>query len=135
VNLPTGSAVTLQEMLDGRTLPVLEEERILEPLFATAPARVSARIAELRGPRKFTTGAHYTPRWLAEQIVKRTLDPLLLAIEEQQGKPPTSEQILSLKVCDPAMGAGVFLLAAVRYLGDRLVEAWAREGKLEGGSP
>ena len=34
--------------------------------------------------------------------------------------------MLDLKVCDPAMGSGAFLVEACRALGERLVEAWAR---------
>lgn len=34
---------------------------------------------------------------------------------------PTAEQILALKVCDPAMGSGAFLVAVCRYLADWLV--------------
>ena len=34
--------------------------------------------------------------------------------------------MLALKVCDPAMGSGAFLVEACRALGDRLVRAWAR---------
>ena len=37
---------------------------------------------------------------------------------------PTPEQILNLKVCDPAMGSGAFLVEACRQLGDALVKAW-----------
>ncbi|MEQ9322061.1 MAG: hypothetical protein RIF41_23030, partial [Polyangiaceae bacterium] len=44
---------------------------------------------------------------------------------------PTSEQILSLKICDPAMGSGAFLVEACRFLADRLLDAWQREGKTE----
>jgi hypothetical protein len=34
--------------------------------------------------------------------------------------------VLDLKVCDPAMGSGAFLVEACRALGERLVAAWAR---------
>src|SRR5439155_17807012 len=37
----------------------------------------------------------------------------------------TPEQLLDLKVCDPAMGSGAFLVEACRQLGVRLVRAWA----------
>ena len=40
------------------------------------------------------------------------------------GRNPTPEQILELKVCDPAMGSGAFLVEACRQLGDELVKAW-----------
>ena len=46
------------------------------------------------------------------------------------GKSPRPEQILDLKVCDPAMGSGAFLVEACRQLGDALVEAWRAHGEV-----
>ena len=66
------------------------------------------------------SGSHYTPRSLTQPIVKTTLDPVLA----QLGDNPTPEQILGLKVCDPAMGSGAFLVEACRYLGEKLERAW-----------
>ena len=40
------------------------------------------------------------------------------------GPNPTPEQILDLKVCDPAMGSGAFLVEACRCLAELLVKAW-----------
>ena len=37
---------------------------------------------------------------------------------------PHPSQILDLKICDPAMGSGAFLVEACRQLGDKLIEAW-----------
>jgi hypothetical protein len=37
---------------------------------------------------------------------------------------PTPQQILDLKVCDPAMGPGAFLVAVCRFLAELLVRAW-----------
>lgn len=70
------------------------------------------------------SGSHYTPRTLTGPIVEKTLAPVLAAL----GEHPTHPQILSLKVCDPAMGSGAFLVAACRALGDRLYTAWQRDG-------
>ena len=39
--------------------------------------------------------------------------------------------MLDLKVCDPAMGSGAFLVEACRQLGDTLIETW----KIHGGRP
>jgi MmeI, target recognition domain/Eco57I restriction-modification methylase len=72
------------------------------------------------------TGSHYTPRSLAEQVVKRTLEPILACLGEGR----TAEQILSLKICDPAMGSGAFLVATCRLLGKEVVAAWDRAGEL-----
>ena len=46
----------------------------------------------------------------------------------QLGDNPTPEQILGLKVCDPAMGSGAFLVEACRYLGEKLEKAWIAHG-------
>jgi hypothetical protein len=74
------------------------------------------------------SGSHYTPRELTEPIVRTTLGPLLARLRER-GRPPRPEAILELKVCDPAMGSGAFLVEACRYLGDALVEAWRAHGE------
>ena len=68
------------------------------------------------------TGSHYTPRSLTEPIVRHALEPAF----ERLGPDATPEQILDLKVCDPAMGSGAFLVEACRALAARLVEAWSR---------
>jgi hypothetical protein len=66
------------------------------------------------------SGSHYTPRSLTAPIVATTFRPIL----EQLGDQATPEQILDLKVCDPAMGSGAFLVEACRLLAERLVHAW-----------
>ena len=80
------------------------------------------------------TGTHYTPRRLAEEIVKYTLDPLCFSPGPADGageadwQTRPAHELLNLKVLDPAMGSGAFLVSACRYLGERLVEAWERDG-------
>jgi hypothetical protein len=66
------------------------------------------------------SGSHYTPRSLTEPIVATTFRPIF----ERLGDQATPEQILDLKVCDPAMGSGAFLVEACRLLAERLVRAW-----------
>jgi hypothetical protein len=51
-----------------------------------------------------------------------TLRPVL----DRLGLDPKPEQILALRICDPAMGSGAFLVEACRQLGDHLVAAWRR---------
>jgi len=74
------------------------------------------------------SGSHYTPRSLTEPIVRTTLRPILERLREEAGGPPAPEQILELKVCDPAMGSGAFLVEACRRLGEELIEAWEIHG-------
>lgn len=68
------------------------------------------------------TGSHYTPHALTEPIVRHALEPAF----ERLGPDARPEEILDLKVCDPAMGSGAFLVEACRALGQRLVKAWDR---------
>ena len=70
------------------------------------------------------SGSHYTPRELTEPIVRTALDPVLARLREGGGRPPRPEAILDLKVCDPAMGSGAFLVEACRQLAEALIEAW-----------
>jgi len=74
------------------------------------------------------SGSHYTPRALTEPIVAEAFRPWLERCNHQ----PTAEQILALKICDPAMGSGAFLVAVCRFLAGWLVQAWEREGYPEG---
>ncbi len=76
------------------------------------------------------SGSHYTPRALTEPIVRTTLEPILARLHGADRRPPRPEQILDLKVCDPAMGSGAFLVEACRQLGDALVEAWHAYGEV-----
>ena len=75
------------------------------------------------------SGSHYTPRALTEPIVRRTLEPVLARLRKAAGgSAPRPEAVLGLKVCDPAMGSGAFLVEACRQLGDALIEAWKIHG-------
>lgn len=78
------------------------------------------------GEERRRTGSHYTPRSLTQPIVETTLRPVL----ERLGPDVTPEQLLELKICDPAMGSGAFLVGACRHLADLLVAAWRRTGTM-----
>lgn len=84
------------------------------------------------GADRRETGTHYTPKSLTERIVEETLTPLVYdgpakGSPRAEWKLKTPEQLLDLKVCDPAMGSGAFLVQSCRFLSARLVEAWAME--------
>ena len=100
------------------------------------------------------SGSYYTPDDLVDLIVRETVGPLADArIEAFAAKAediPSSqvpedrrmgrlkrldpaEELLELKVCDPAMGSGHFLVNLVDYLADRVIEAMAEaEALVEG---
>jgi hypothetical protein len=104
-------AVALADIVDARGSP------------DHAPVRAGTPILQPTDERR-RTGSHYTPRSLTEPIVRQALAPAL----ERLGTDATPAQILELKVCDPAMGSGAFLVEACRQLGERLVRAWTHPG-------
>lgn len=84
------------------------------------------------GADRRETGTHYTPKSLTERIVEETLTPLVYdgpakGTPKSEWKLRTAKELLDLKVCDPAMGSGAFLVQACRFLSARVVEAWAVE--------
>jgi type I restriction-modification system DNA methylase subunit len=83
------------------------------------------------GSDRRETGTHYTPKSLTEAIVTETLTPIAY-VGPAEGTPrerwvlKSPAKLLDLKICDPAMGSGAFLVQACRWLADRLVEAWSQ---------
>ena len=65
-----------------------------------------------KGERK-ATGSYYTPDYIVRYIVENTLGPLC--------KDKTVDEILSLKILDPATGSGHFLVGVVDYLAEELI--------------
>lgn len=74
------------------------------------------------------SGSHYTPRELTEPIVRTTLRPIMERLREECRGAPSPEAILDLKICDPAMGSGAFLVEACRQLAEHLRDSWAAHG-------
>ncbi|MFJ6291768.1 Eco57I restriction-modification methylase domain-containing protein [Streptomyces griseoviridis] len=92
-------------------------------------------------PSRASAGAHYTPRSLAEEVVRYALEPLVYSpgphqtADQNTWRLIEADQILDLRIADIACGSGAFLVAAARYLADRLVEAWQRDDVAYGRTP
>ena len=92
------------------------------------------------------SGSYYTPDDLVALIIKETIEPLIqsriddftaknseLATSQlpedrrigQLKRADPAEKLLELKVCDPAMGSGHFLVNLVDHLADRVITAMA----------
>jgi hypothetical protein len=84
---------------------------------AIPPGRFYLRV----GMGRKLSGSHYTPRSLVRFLVRETIGPLVA--ERSPMHDPKPFEILQLKVIDPAMGSGQFLVEACRYLGAQLYEA------------
>jgi hypothetical protein len=122
VKKATAGAATLED-LHAALLPVIDSAAT--PDLVPKGAMVLQPSEERR-----RSGSHYTPRALTEPIVRTTLAPILAQLRGTEGRPSRPMQILDLKVCDPAMGSGAFLVEACRQLGDALVEAWHAHGEV-----
>jgi hypothetical protein len=72
------------------------------------------------GDARKTTGTFYTPRAVTSFLVRQALEPLV------EGR--SAEAILNLRVLDPAMGSGAFLVAVCRYLATAAEQALIAEG-------
>ncbi len=93
------------------------------------------------GTRK-GAGTFYTRPQLAVPTVQRTLCPLAANPPAGTGGKPNTDapprewtpkgpaDILALRVCDPAMGSGSFLVASLRYLTDTLYRSLLHHGWL-----
>lgn len=92
------------------------------------------------------SGSYYTPDDLVGLIIRETINPLIetrmaafsAKLAELETTQPDkdlrvmtlaaydpAEQLLSLKICDPAMGSGHFLVSLVDYLADQVITAMA----------
>ena len=118
-------------------------ERLLEHDLVRERDEISIRLNRLA--RK-GSGSYYTSDDLVALIIKETIEPLVrsridafLARHAELATSPLledrrigrlkpldpAEKLLDLKVCDPAMGSGHFLVNLVDYLADRVITAMA----------
>ena len=104
-------------------------DRVLDKDATPDVAPAGALVLQPNEERR-RSGSHYTPRELTEPIVRHTLEPLLNRLRGEAGRAPTPEQILNLKICDPAMGSGAFLVETCRQLADALIDAWGAHGAM-----
>lgn len=131
-----GKACRGDEELKNRILPFFNWMRLSEWGEPVVYHKDSFYVTE--GADRRSTATHYTRKELTEPLTKEALEPVVYigpaeGLPRAEWKLKSPAEILNLKVCDPAMGSGAFLVQACRYLGDRLVDAWERaesEGKV-----
>ena len=94
---------------------------VYEQVLDFEPVRQGGRLALRRtSTERKTTGSFYTPRAMTDFVVRRTLAPLVDGL--------SADGILDLRVLDPAMGSGAFLVAAGRFLTERAEAALVVDG-------
>lgn len=148
----TKSAAALAKLLNGKAedgeralLSVTRDESLLarlRPYVGIIRRDLRERpmviqpggLAVVETPSRANSGAHYTPKPLAQEVVRYALEPLVFqpgphqTADESQWELLDSNEILDLKVADIACGSGAFLVAAAEYLADKVLMAWHAEG-------
>lgn len=76
-------------------------------------------IYRLAGREREKSASYYTPEVLTQCLVKYSLKELL--------KDKTADDILELKICEPAMGSAAFLNEAVNQLAEKYLELKQKE--------
>jgi hypothetical protein len=118
--------VTLDEYNKGR-----KQKKIFTDF--TESDRVKAGhiyLATDKGERK-STGSYYTPDYIVNYIVKNTVGPIVDEKWKEADEKGTSyiDATLSINVLDPAMGSGHFLVGAVDFLSQKLIDAVQKDCK------
>jgi hypothetical protein len=107
--------------VDYKNLGAEELGSVYESLLELQPELDSTSgsftLRAVTGNERKTTGSYYTPHSLVTSLLDTALDPVL---DEAARKPDPEAAILDLKVCDPAVGSGHFLIAAAHRMAKRL---------------
>lgn len=106
--------------VDYHNLGAEELGGVYESLLALTP-QVSGggahfSFAEFTGNRRKTSGSYYTPDPLVQCLLDSALDPVVEAAVGNKTGAEAEQAILDLKVCDPAVGSGHFLVGAAHRL-------------------
>ncbi len=112
-----------------RDLSIQQLGSIYEKLLERTPRRNADGETEvaIHPYARKDSGSYYTPQELVDLIVEQTLRPLvderIAAFRSNPSSAPDpAEAILELKVLDPAMGSGHFLITALDWLTNRVLE-------------
>src|SRR5690606_34814148 len=116
--------------VDYRNLGAEELGGVYESLLALTP-QISAdgarfTFAEFAGNERKTSGSYYTPDSLVQCLLDSALDPVVEEAIQGKTGAEAEQAILNLKVCDPAVGSGHFLVGAAHRLARHLARARAQ---------
>ncbi len=110
--------------LDYSALDIRHLGAIYEHLLEFHLHIEEGKIANLPDPNeRKSSGSYYTPKQLVDFVVKNSIEPhISKIINESKKTEEIVEKILALKILDPSMGSGHFLVGAVDYLSKRICQ-------------
>lgn len=103
-----------------------DDEFVMEEIEGGEPGRLrrktyekGAFIFRLAGRDREKSASYYTPECLTQCVVKYSLKELL--------KDKTADDLLSIRICEPAMGSAAFINEAVNQIADAYLERKQKE--------
>ena len=115
--------------VDYRNLGAEELGGVYESLLGLTPqlngGGAHFTFAEFAGNARKTSGSYYTPDELVQCLLDTALDPVVEAAVRGKTGTEAEQAILDLKVCDPAVGSGHFLVGAAHRLARHLARVRA----------
>jgi len=131
-----GEAVDYRDLAE-RHLGTIYEGLLEYHLTIDEPERKDGReagwtvVLENDKGQRHVTGSYYTPDDIVKYMIDDTLGPVLQRIGDE-GDEGLASRVLALKVLDPAMGSGHFLVEATDYIARFLVRRDVHEGNEDG---
>ena len=115
--------------VDYKNLGAEELGGVYESLLALTP-QISAdgarfTFAEFAGNERKTSGSYYTPDSLVQCLLDTALDPVVEDAIRGKSGADAEKALLALKICDPAVGSGHFLVGAAHRLARYLAQVRA----------
>ncbi len=101
-----------------------------EALLAAEPTRDGEVLTvHLAGRGRRSSGSFYTPAPLVDWLLDAALAPAIAEAEGGAAAGSPAEALLALRICDPACGAGAFLVPAARRVAARVAAHRAAPGE------
>jgi hypothetical protein len=117
-------------LVDYRNLGSEELGSVYESLLELNPTmELPAGVFTLgtvAGNQRKTSGSYYTPDSLVQCLLDSALDPVVEQAIKGKTAAEAEKAILALKVCDPAVGSGHFLVGAAHRLAKHLAQVRAQ---------
>jgi hypothetical protein len=115
--------------VDYKNLGAEELGGVYESLLALTP-QISAdgarfSFAEFAGNERKTSGSYYTPDSLVQCLLDSALDPVVDEAIKGKAGADAEKAVLALKICDPAVGSGHFLVGAAHRVARHLARVRA----------
>ncbi|MGR5130782.1 Eco57I restriction-modification methylase domain-containing protein [Vibrio alfacsensis] len=116
--LETGYFVTAEQLVDYK-----EGEKVFNKDGSLKCHQRGSFIYRMAGRDREKSASYYTPEVLTQSLVKYALKELYKEqIEPLESASEKADTILTLKVCEPAMGSAAFLNEAINQLAEKYLE-------------